>query len=259
MIHPNMPAEKYRAAPGVSQSALKVIGEEGGPARAKYGDPRAETQSQKFGTLIHMAVLQPYFLETCYMPTDLKRVGTKAWDEAEASAMGRTLVKRADYDEARRISDSLQKRSSLARELLKPSPQLGVEQAFFWTDPRTGLACKGLADLVHTGYRVLADLKSTVDAREDAFRLSCRRWGYGIQAEWYDKGYPLAGGFVPDAFIHIVVEKTSPWLSRCYEIDREESLAEARVEISRMMDIWKECERTQTWPGYDDSLQTLKL
>ena len=256
MIIDNMPEADYRAADGLNQSALKLLGEEGGPAKFRYGD-RAETKALRFGTLIHTAVLQPHMLEENYAVTTLERAGTKLWAEAEAAAAGRILVKQPEYDEARWIADAV-RQNRVVRSILEPGPQLKVEQSAFWTDPETEILCKARADGANSEYNVLIDLKSTEDASYEQFRRTTLRYGYHIQAAYYADGYSLAGGFKPDSFVVIAAEKKPPYLTAAYEF-RPSDLESAREEIRRLFGIYQRCVLNDDWPGYPDGLQTLSL
>ena len=256
-IYLDMSEEDYRADAGISQSLLKLLKTDGGPARLKYGDPQGHTRPQKFGTLFHYAMLQPDKFERRYAPTDLERTGTKAWIEAEQMATGRELVKRLDYEKAMRMRDALLRWSPVARELLT-SGKVAVEQPFFWTDPETVARCKGLADGVNHDYQVLFDLKSAEDASLQGFRWAARKWGYALQAAWYLDGWPLADGWDPQEFVIFAVEKDPPYLSASYAFDPAD-IAAARAELATLLNRYVTCQASGIWPGYEPSLQTLSL
>jgi exodeoxyribonuclease VIII len=133
-----------------------------------------------------------------------------------------------------------------------------AEVSFFWTDPATGIQCKGRADLVVPSYRAIVDIKSTVDAAARPFARDCRRYGYDIQAVTYLDGWKLAGGEPIDNFVVIAVEKEPPYMAAAYEFSLDD-LDAARDERARLMSIYDECRRSDSWPGYPGGLQTLTL
>jgi exodeoxyribonuclease VIII len=257
MIYAGLDEDKYHESEGLSQSTLKLLSEEGGPAKVRYGH-RAETAPQKFGSLIHTAVLEPTLLEQRYCITDLTREGTKAWDAEAAAAIGRIMVKRPAYEEALRIRDAVMQWSDVANMLLTPSPHLQVEQSFFWTDPISGRLCKGRCDAFHAGHRAMVDLKSANDASYEGFRRAVRDYGYHIQNAHYEDGWPLAGGGQVQDFVFIVVEKEEPYLSAAYQLDAAD-VAEGREQIRALISYYEHCEATNDWPGYPRGLQSLSM
>lgn len=108
---------RYHNSAGISVSSLKVFAK--APAKLKAGPVKEETAAMQMGSLVHTAILEPQLLEARYKPTDLDRRGTKAWDLAEEGAGGRELIKREDWDAARRMRDAAHAHPTAA-ELLKP-------------------------------------------------------------------------------------------------------------------------------------------
>lgn len=260
MILPNMTFESYLEAPGLSQSALKMLADPGGAAKLKWG-VKTPTKAQRFGTLIHTAILQADMMDLIYAPLDTDRLDkrTEEYKEAEREAMGRIVVKKKDFDEACRIRDAVYRWSSVARELLRPGdPTYATEQSFFYHDPASGYLCKGRADAVNTSYRAILDVKSTTDASREGFRYACKNYGYAIQNVHYTDGWPLAGGIPMEYFVFIAVEKEPPYLTAAYVLEPHD-LEEARIERARLIDIYATCDRTNDWPGYPAGLQTLSL
>lgn len=251
-IH-QMPEGDYHASPGVSISKLKVFAD--APAKARYGE-RKETGSQKFGSLIHCAVLEPDRLDACYFASDLERLDprTAAFKEEQLRAGSRTLVKRKEWDEALRIRDAVHAHpvagDLLARNLL-------VEQSLYWIDPETGLLCRGRADGLRPDMRVIVDLKSTTDASSYGFARSVAEYRYHWQDYFYRTGI-TATAWEPESFVFIAVEKEPPYLVGTYEVlpeDLERGQERVREELIR----YAECERTGIWPGYSDTLEPIHL
>ena len=252
-IYENVPEDEYHASEGVSVSYLKVHAQ--APAKARYGE-RKETEALKLGSLIHCAVTEPDKLERRYAATDLDRSGTKAWIEAERKAAGRVLIKRDAMDDAKRIRDAVFLHP-VARELLTaPGP---VEASFWWIDPETGVLCRGRADKIIPGMRVLADLKSTEDASPRGFARTAENYLYDWQAAMYVDGINEApGGFAAEAFVYLAIEKEPPFLVGAYEI-LPEHVERARAQVALQLADYRQCEMADHWPGYSETLEPLAI
>lgn len=252
-IYDGIPEDDYHASPGVSVSRLKVFAE--APAKAKFGSKK-ETAALALGSLIHCAVLEPDDLEHRYQVTDLERRGTKAWEAEEAAAAGRELIKRPDYEEALRIRDAAHAHP-VAREILKPGPLL-VEQSMYWLDPATGLLCRGRVDGMRVDMRVLADVKSTADASPEGFARAVAEYRYHWQEAFYVDGVKAAAGWTPEAFIFFAIEKEPPYLVGAYEVPPDD-VERGRQRVREELERYAECERTNHWPGYSTTLESLHL
>jgi hypothetical protein len=252
-FYSGLSSEAYHSAEGISTSFLKTFAR--APAKARYGK-REETEALKLGTLIHCAVTEPEELPQRYAVTDLDRMGTKAWEEAERRAGGRVLIKRPVWDEAHRIQDAVW-RHPIARELLgAPGP---VEDSFWWTDPETQVLCRGRADKIATSMRVIVDLKSTENASRDAFRKTIEDYFYDWQSFRYQDGVShTPGGFVPEAFVFLPIEKEEPYLVAAYEL-MPDDMERARDQVREQMLRCAECLRTDVWPGYSETLEPIEL
>lgn len=250
-----IPAEAYHAGPGVSVSTLRAFADN--PARMRYG-VRKSTAAQSFGTLIHAAVLEPDALDARFCASDLERFDsrTAAYKAEMERADGRELVKRADYDEALRIRDSVHAHP-IARDLLAPAGLL-VERSFYWTCPDTGLLLRGRADGLRQDMRVVVDLKSTTDASPYEFGRSAAEYRYHWQAAHYCDGVAAAAGWEPEAFIFIAVEKAMPYLVAAYELDPLD-LDKARERLSDTKVAYAESLRNDVWPGHPTNLERIDL
>lgn len=253
-IYPDMPDADYRATRAVSCSTLKRFAE--APAKAHVSRP--DTGAMSAGRLIHSAVLEAHTFHFLYAVTDLDRRGTKAWQEEEAAAAseGRQLIKRADYDGAMRIRDAVLAHPT-ARNLLAPG--LLTEASVFWPDHGTGLPCRARMDGIRPEQRVLLDVKTTVDASPDEFVRSAGKFKHHWQAAFYRAGIAAApGGFRPEAFFFIAVERDEPHLVAVYELSRT-ALMQGERDIREALEEYARCEASGIWPGYADEPVMLDL
>lgn len=246
-----VPFDIYQTSEGVSVSMLKRFAE--APIKATI---RAdETPALRLGSLIHCAVLEPHRVNERYVVTDLDRRGTKAWEAAVEAASGRELVKRADWEAARRIRDAVHAHP-IARDLL--TPDLLVEQSLWWTDAETGVLCRGRPDGVLPTLKVVVDVKSTADAGREDFGRACANYRYHWQEAFYRAGVQAAFGWEPDAFVFIAVEKEPPYLVAAYEIDPY-AVMRGQEQVRETLRRYDECRRAGQWPGYSEALERLYL
>lgn len=253
-IYGDIPEDLYHSGPGVSNSTLKRLAE----APIKAITQRDETPALRFGTLTHLAILQPELLADRYHVVKLARLNPKdgAYKEAKAIAGDRELVRQPDWDDAMRISEAV-RRNPTAREIL--SAGLLVEQSGYWVDPETGLLCRSRMDILRPDMGVIADLKSAADASYDGFAKAVANNHYDWQAAHYLEGIAEApNGFVANAFLFIAVEKEAPYCVGIYELEPEDIVI-ASEKVHAQLRRYAECARLNEWPGYPANVQRLQL
>ena len=81
--------------------------------------------------------------------------------------------------------------------------------------------------------------------------------GYDVQAAFYRRGVKAVFG-VDAKFRFVVVESTPPY---ALSVIRPESsvfwLGDRKIEVAK--NIWRECLKTNVWPGYPPMTQTIEL
>lgn len=253
-IYPDMDEATYRGARAVSCSTLKRFAD--APAKAHVSLP--ETDSMRAGRLIHSAVMEAWSFDARYQRTDLDRRGTKAWQEEEAAALstGRTLIKASEYEQMAVIRDAVHAHPT-ARELLAPG--LTTETAVFWDDPVTGARCRARMDGIRRDMRLILDVKTTRDASPRKFARSAAELRMHWQDAWYRDGIAAApGGFRPDGFLFLAVERDAPHLIAVYEMP-EDTVEAGRRQVRAALHGYLDCERRGEWPGYPTSITPLHL
>lgn len=145
-----------------------------------------------------------------------------------------------------------------------------AEMSFTWTDPATGITCKGRTDwLCQDGVVsgdggkpsrrrvILVDLKTstTADARE--FGRSAAKYGYHMQLAHYRAGL-IANGYEVSQVLIVVVESSAPYDVCVYEIT-DDQIAKASAEVAALLARVKECEASGEWPGRCDEITPLDL
>ena len=224
---------------------------------AHYKNPTIlETPALAFGSLVHAFVLEPHSAEARYRPRAEVDGRTKEgkqvreWEAALSASQGIKFVSRSDYDAAISISSSV--RSHLgATELLSNG---FAEVAGLISD------FNGVNVRIKPDFRTstaIVDLKTTQDARSDAFTRSILNYGYDVQAALYVDVAAAIDGMKRD-FYWIAVEKDAPYAVAVYKAS-DEMLQRGREQYTRAIDLYKECAALDLWPAYSQQVQTLDL
>lgn len=252
-IYDDLPPDAYHASPGISKSGLWTLYKRT-PFHYRYGSP-GETTSQQFGTAAHTAVLEPDLFTSRFQRGPDDRRGNK-WTtaQAEASAIGRTLLTSGDYDEALRLRDALH-RNPLVQRLTAGAR---IEASAYWIDPATGELCRSRPDLYNPGLRIMADLKSTTDASPQEWVRRVADYGFHVQEAFYRDGWEQAGGGPVEGFVFITVERAAPYAHAVYELDLP-SVAEGAAVARKALEMYRACRLADQWPAYATDVQAMSL
>jgi hypothetical protein len=202
---------------------------------------------------------------------------------AEIEAAGKIAIEQEKYDEARRIAlplvglelinlpdlENADEAARIARahpvmRVILSQPGGMAETSIFFTDPLTGLQCKIRPDycvppcsMFPNG--LIVDGKSTVDASPDGFPRQCWSYEMPLQAAFYVDGFQLHYRTKePPAFIWLAQEQVRPFAAMPHSAPTD-LLAYGRREYRRLLGVYQECVRSNTWPGYPQKVQPLQL
>lgn len=246
-------------SPAVRWSLLRHL-RDGSPAHYRWAveHPDAgDTASREALRAIHTAVLEPYVWATEYAPYDGTRRG-KGWDLWCDTHPGITGLSRTAYDAAESVAAAV--RSHRVAGPLITSPAGRSEVRIDWTDPVTGLACRGRVDrLVQVGQRlIVADLKTVASCDvDDVLRLGWRHGWHGQLAHYCAGVRELHPGLDVIAAL-ICVEQSPP--HDCSVLYLSPALmAEGESERRLLIDRVAECERANDWPGRYDRPQVVDV
>jgi hypothetical protein len=259
-IYPNLSDDEYHSSSGVSNSGLVVIADKT-PAhyQARLLEPRVETPALTFGKRLHRCVLEParFASEFAVMPRfDMRtNIGKASRAEWEAENAGRTGIEQDDMDVFHRIRDSAHRHPSV-RFLLSSGIS---EQSKYAIDPVTGALVKCRIDHENNeSGKILADLKSTGDASEDAFKGSAFKYRYHQQAAFYLDVDEWCTGKRADAFVFIAVEKVPPYAVKVFEASPS-FISRGREAYRGALDLYAECLAANNWPAYDETVAQLDI
>jgi hypothetical protein len=255
-----MTMEEYRAHPAISKSGLDLVHRSPAHYWEEKQNPSPPTDAMLEGSLFHSFILEPdtFFEKYAVLPEKIdKRTkeGKETWTNWVIDHPTQMPVEKPTLDKLSAMREVLLNHSRIANILSKGGL---VEHCLFWTDPVTGVECKGRPDLIIPEAKVIIDLKTTVDARIEPFSRSIWNYRYHVQAPFYMDGYKEVFGEYPEAFLYIPIEKGKPYCCACYHAN-EEMVAQGRREYRLDLEQYAECLRTDNWPGYPDTIQSVML
>lgn len=256
----------YHSLPSVSSSQLKTILR----SPAHYADaylsekPRKEpTASMVLGSLTHTLFLEPeqYGSEYAIAPECDRRTkeGKAIYAAFQDAADGMTIITAEQRDTAHAMSRAL-----CGHQIHEAMTGGHAEASIFWTDEQTGLSCRIRPDyhiapceMWPTG--LIIDVKSTDDARPEAFSRTCVTYGYDLSAAMYCDGFQQHYGTdEPPLFLLLVVERDAPHAVACYECSPE-MLDKGGEKYRNALELLTICRLSGEWPGYDSGIQLLNL
>lgn len=256
-IELDVPDAQYRAAPGLSQSALKEFARSPAHYRKYLQREPKQTPAQRLGELVHRAVFQPaaYESSTLAVPklSRTTRAGKEARAELEAAHPGREFVEPEEAQLIAGIVASLSAHPGVASALSS-----GLAEVSAWgSDAVTGVWCKGRFDWLRLSEGQIFDLKTTDDAAPTAFARAAVNFKYhGQVAHYLELG--RAVGLTAPTFTWIVVEKSPPYAVALYQLDPTD-LRRAADERHALLERFALCSARDDWPAYPDEVQELSL
>lgn len=241
-LHADIPATTYHAWDACSQSRLNVLRTKT-PAhlREAIDNPGPWTDALRFGSALHMAVLQPELFQKRWAVKYPRAEGYMAKNKALTES-GFDLLSAAEWTACERMRDAVRNHPTAARVLGGEA-----ERSAVWTDPETGLLCKARFDDIRRTACVV-DLKTTTDASPEAFSRSVWNYGYHLQAAHYLAGAE-ALGIDATHFVIIAIEKDPPYALKVYRI-QDDALWAGQEQRKRLMAQYAKCIDSNGWPGY---------
>lgn len=246
----DMPEDEYHAHHAISQSGIWLAYTQ---SWEHYRKRKIEkTNKMTLGSAVHIAVLQPNLFESSVKKGPEDRRGNK-WKDLveECETYGGIPLTSGDYEKCLWMRDNAHKNRKV--RLLTGDGCL-VEHSAFWTDPETGVECRGRVDIHNVNIGINADLKTSASGMLAAWEASMTDYGYHLQEGMYGEGWELAGGVPVIGNLFIVVENEWPHCVAIFEAVPA-AIEEGRAVIRRVLREYKECLRTDIWPGYPEEIQ----
>lgn len=248
-----------------SSGARTLVNETPLHFRYQRDHPRPPKKEFDFGHAAHLVVTgsgSPII----EVPHDSWRTNASKDAAAAARAQGGTPLLTHDVEHVEAMAEVLRRHPVAGPLLMREG--LG-EQSFVARDPESGVMCRIRVDWmpkVAAGERlILVDYKSAADADPRHFPASMGRWGYHCQGPFYiDVLHWLGLTAGPDGapieplFLLVAQEKEPPY---AVSLDRPDDTAVewGRVVNRKARDLFRQCQETGQWPGYEARVHDLSL
>lgn len=244
---------EYHTAPGFNKSLMPMLDDSPSTLKRFLSLPRQKpTSAMKKGTVFHTLVLEPEKeSEIVVVPKlDMRKKADKERAkqiQAEIMEQGKIDIDQVSYDMVRSMRDSVFENET-AMDLLREGIS---ESSYFWQD-QTGVLCKCRPDHIHPS-GIVVDLKSCEDASPYGFSKAVWDYRYDLQVAHYLNGTSAIDGKRYSQFFFICVEKKGQQKVKIYEAD-EDMKRLAYKEVRRLIDLYAECKRNDSWPCNVESI-----
>ena len=237
----------YQDTEYVSNSMLNnLTGKSPEYFRFAMDNPQPSTPAMKFGSALHMNVLQPEEFNNKYAvaPKFDKRTKQGKADHSEFvnSNMLKTVVSEQDYHLIEQMTEKII-RDSDAKLMLSNGLK---EHIIAWENEEHGVKCRGMLDVYKPSCQIIVDLKTTQDSSYYGFASSVRKFKYYKQAAFYMDAVRA------QEFYIVAIEKSPPFSINIIQIG-DDLLDKGRELYSRDLEIYKYCLDNDYWPsqGFD--------
>ena len=260
-VYPGIPMDVYVTWDAANFSTINKFDRSAAHAREIIVNPPDQTPAMALGSATHAAVLEPELFRKNWAvgPEGDKRTKKTqlAWAKFESENPDKISLTAKEYAQCCSMMHSAHQNPDIL-EMIK-GPKF-TELSVVWVDKNTGVLCKCRVDLVGRlwGNVVISDLKTTMDASEDAWNYEVRKYKYHAQAAMYLDGLENASAAIGRRFVWVALEKTAPFGTALYEPD-EATIDKGRRMYGKWLRQWKECQESGVWAGYPRGVRPLML
>ena len=233
----------YQSTEYISNSMLNNLsGRSPEYFRFAMDNPQPSTAAMKFGSALHVNVLQPEEFNKNYAvsPKFDKRtkIGKADYAEFQKKNFFKTIITEAEFEMIEQMTMKLMKDSTI-KTLLSGGEK---EKIITWHNEAHNVNCKGMLDCYKKGPNIIVDLKTTQDASYNGFRRSIMKYKYHKQAAFY------MDAIGADEFYIIAIEKSPPFNMNVIQIG-EDLIEDGRYMYNQELEIYNYCTKHDYWPG----------
>lgn len=242
----------YDSVKALNWSSLKYMAKSPLEYRYRIDHPEPRKTAWIVGGAIHCLTLEPDKFDSRYAVFEGTRRGAK-WDDWQALHPGIESLKPAEKARVVATAGAIHAHP-VASKLLAGCR---VEEPLEWTDPDTGMKCKGRVDAIDPA--CVVDLKSARDVDPFRFNRAASNYLYHGQLSLYQTGAialrKISGKEMP--YI-IAAQSAAPFDVAVYRM-KPDDLDAGRALCLSLMRKLEECIASDWFPGVAPDLQYLDL
>lgn len=242
----------YDSIQALNWSTLKYLATSALLYKWRLTHPEPRKQAYITGLAGHCKILEPEAFDDRFGVYEKRRAGA-AWDTWKDAHPGVQSLTPGEMAVVEHIADAVHSHPE-ARALLA---QCRVEEPLVWTDPDTGLKCKGRVDMLSISF--VGDLKTTRNVDPWRFARDARDYMYDGQLAHYHTGAVT---------LRKISGKETPWIiaaQNCEPFDvvvyrmKPDDLDSGRQLGLRLQRRLQECQAADWWPGCAPGVQYLDI
>lgn len=249
-----VPFETYAASQAVNWSTLKYMRDSALEYLHAVNAPPQDTVGRARGRYLHTLVFEPEKADSEYaiFPGETRR--GKEWEAFKAEHAGKAILKTEEAAEVQAQAAAVRNHPAI-----QPYMDGGTfEVSLRWTDPETGVECKGRLDWWHAPTRTLIDLKGTSTIHPHYFARIAARQGYHCQLAHYSNGIRATTGREPAQVVLLAAGIKAPYDIGPFLLSGDDLYA-GGVEVADLLAKVKACRESGQYPGRYQSLTQLAL
>lgn len=249
-----IPFATYAASTAVNWSTLKHMRDSALDYLHATTTESKDTTGRARGRYLHTLVFEPEKAgdEYAIFPGETRR--GKEWEAFKAANEGKAILKAEEAEEVQAQAAAVRNHPAIQPYLEGGSFEVSLK----WTDPETGLECKGRMDWWHAPSRTLIDLKGTSTIHPHYFARIVARQGYHCQLAHYANGIKAATGREPAQVVLLAACTKPPFDIGPFLLSGDDLYA-GGVEVADLLRKVKECRESGQYPGRYQSLTPLTL
>lgn len=262
------PDSVYHTRQEISNSRLAEFDKSAYHFWAMHVDPdrvkQEPTDAMIQGSLTHAMVFEPDDVAKRYAvaPECDRRTkeGKAIYAEFVLQSNGQQIVSRKIWDNSKCMFEAVMKNPDVRPYLEMEGEN---EMTVLWTDPITGIACRGKPDRILYEREMVLDLKTTVNGSARAFANAIINRRYHVQSPFYLDGLAYSGdprtlGASSWPFTWLVVESKYPHATALYSAS-DDWIAFGREQYRKDLQKYQHCMETNHWPSYTQGIQILEM